>query len=47
MNLPPFLTEVEPNEIRLTGHRIGLYHIIDYHRHRGMNEQALHGSSRP
>ena len=41
MKLPPFLTEVEPNEIRLTGHRIGLYHIVYYHRDRGWGEERL------
>jgi uncharacterized protein (DUF433 family) len=41
MKLPPFLTEVEPNEIRLTGHRIGLYHIIDAHVNEGLREEAL------
>jgi uncharacterized protein (DUF433 family) len=29
MRLPDFLQEVEPGEIRLTGHRIGLYHVVD------------------
>src|SRR5436190_957289 len=28
MHLPDFLSEVSPGEIRLTGHRIGLYSII-------------------
>lgn len=30
MHLPPFLTEVEPNEIRLTGSRIGLIDVIHF-----------------
>ena len=28
MDLPPFLTEVQPGEIRLTGSRIGLLHVV-------------------
>jgi uncharacterized protein (DUF433 family) len=28
MKLPDFLTEVAYGEIRLTGHRIGLYHVV-------------------
>ena len=28
MNLPGFLTEAPFGEIRLTGHRIGLYHVV-------------------
>ena len=28
MNLPDFLTEPDPGEIRLTGHRIGLYSVM-------------------
>jgi uncharacterized protein (DUF433 family) len=31
MKLPPFLTEVPYGEIRLMGHRIGLFHVIYYH----------------
>jgi uncharacterized protein (DUF433 family) len=31
MNLPEFLTQDAYGEIRLTGHRIGLQHIIDRH----------------
>jgi uncharacterized protein (DUF433 family) len=41
VKLPPFLTEVEPNEIRVTGHRIGLYTLIRYHRERGWGEERL------
>jgi uncharacterized protein (DUF433 family) len=41
VKLPPFLTEVEPNEIRLTGRRLGLYHVISFHREEGMDEEAL------
>jgi uncharacterized protein (DUF433 family) len=29
MNLPDFLTSAPDGEIRLTGHRIGLYHLIE------------------
>jgi uncharacterized protein (DUF433 family) len=29
MDLPDFLTEHEYGEIRLTGHRIGLMHVVD------------------
>jgi uncharacterized protein (DUF433 family) len=29
MKLPDFLIEVPYGEIRLTGHRIGLYHVVD------------------
>jgi len=42
MKLPPFLTEVEYGAIRLTGHRIGLYHVLSYHLERGLGEEALH-----
>jgi uncharacterized protein (DUF433 family) len=31
MNLPDFLTRLEKGEIRLTGHRIDLFHLISYH----------------
>jgi uncharacterized protein (DUF433 family) len=33
MNLPDFLTEVPYGEIRLTGSRIGLYHVISDFNH--------------
>ena len=29
MNLPDFLTQHRYGEIRLTGHRIGLFHIVE------------------
>jgi uncharacterized protein (DUF433 family) len=29
MNLPEFLVDHPDGEIRLTGHRIGLYHVVD------------------
>lgn len=32
MNLPEFLTEHAPDDIRLTGHRIGLEHVVELHR---------------
>src|SRR5438067_7249331 len=41
MNLPDFLTETEPGEIRLTGHRIGLYHLVVYH-NAGFSPERLH-----
>lgn len=28
MNLPDFLTQLPDGEIRMTGHRIGLYHLV-------------------
>lgn len=31
MNLPDFLGDSSDGEIRLTGHRIGLYHFVHYH----------------
>lgn len=31
MNLPDFLTELAYGEIRLTGHRIGLFHVVKYY----------------
>jgi len=31
MNLPDFLTREATGEIRLTGHRIGLYHVVHYY----------------
>jgi uncharacterized protein (DUF433 family) len=31
MNLPDFLTRHEKGEIRLTGHRIDLFHIVHYY----------------
>jgi uncharacterized protein (DUF433 family) len=41
MMLPDFLTEVGPGEIRLTGHRIGLYHVIADHK-KGYSAERLH-----
>ncbi len=41
MQLPEFLTEVEPGEVRLTGHRIGLYHVIADHKE-GYSAKRLH-----
>jgi uncharacterized protein (DUF433 family) len=32
MTLPDFLTQLPDGEISLTGHRIGLYHIVHYYR---------------
>src|SRR5476649_968434 len=31
MNLPDFLTTEAPGEIRLSGHRIGLFHVVHYY----------------
>jgi uncharacterized protein (DUF433 family) len=41
MNLPDFLTETEPGEIRLTGHRIGLFHVVHYY-NQGYSPERLH-----
>jgi uncharacterized protein (DUF433 family) len=41
MQLPAFLHEVEPGEIRLTGHRVGLYHVMDFY-HEGYTPEMLH-----
>jgi uncharacterized protein (DUF433 family) len=40
MELPNFLTRDRYGEIRLKGHRIGLYHIVFFH-DRGESVQAL------
>src|SRR4051794_496492 len=34
MNLPEFLIDHPDGEIRLTGHRIGLYDVISFHQDR-------------
>lgn len=31
MDLPDFLTEALDGEIRLTGHRIGLFHVVEHY----------------
>jgi uncharacterized protein (DUF433 family) len=41
MSLPDFLTEVPYGEIRLTGHRIGLYHVVSYYQD-GYTAEMLH-----
>jgi uncharacterized protein (DUF433 family) len=41
MELPEFLTEWPMGEIVLTGHRIGLYHVISYHND-GYSAEQLH-----
>jgi uncharacterized protein (DUF433 family) len=41
MNLPNFLTQDAHGEIFLTGHRIGLLHVVDYHND-GYSAEALH-----
>ena len=42
MNLPDFLVELPYNDIRLTGSRIGLYHVIYGHREQGFDAEQLH-----
>jgi uncharacterized protein (DUF433 family) len=41
MQLPDILHEVEYGEIRLTGHRIGLYHVVDLY-NEGYSAEMLH-----
>jgi uncharacterized protein (DUF433 family) len=41
VKLPAFLNEGEFGEVRLTGHRIGLFHVIDAH-NRGLSAEQLH-----
>jgi uncharacterized protein (DUF433 family) len=41
MNLPDFLVEHPDGEIRLAGHRIGLYHVIDLNQE-GHSPEMLH-----
>jgi uncharacterized protein (DUF433 family) len=41
MNLPDFLTLWPFGNIVLTGHRIGLYHVIDSYK-QGLNVERLH-----
>jgi uncharacterized protein (DUF433 family) len=41
MKLPDFLTEWPFGEIVVTGHRIGLYHVISHYKE-GMNVEQLH-----
>ncbi len=41
MNLPAFLTEWPYGEIVLTGHRIGLYHVVSDYKE-GMSAEQLH-----
>ena len=41
MTLPAFLTEWPYGEIMVTGHRIGLYHVIFYH-NLGQSAAMLH-----
>jgi uncharacterized protein (DUF433 family) len=41
MNLPDFLTEWPGNNIVLTGHRIGLYHVVTSYKE-GMSVEQLH-----
>lgn len=41
MNLPEFLTEWPGGEIVLTGHRIGLFHVMAFHKD-GYTAEMLH-----
>ena len=41
MNLPNFLTEWPYGEIVLTGHRIGLYHVVTHYKD-GETAEQLH-----
>jgi uncharacterized protein (DUF433 family) len=41
MKLPPFLTEWPYGEIMVTGHRIGLYHVLVHH-NLGQSAAMLH-----
>jgi uncharacterized protein (DUF433 family) len=41
MQLPPFLTEWPYGEIMVTGHRIGLFHIVVHH-NEGESVEQLH-----
>jgi uncharacterized protein (DUF433 family) len=41
MKLPDFLFEAPYGDIRLVGHRIGLYHVVAGHKN-GMSAAALH-----
>jgi uncharacterized protein (DUF433 family) len=41
MQLPDFLMEAGYGTIRLTGHRIDLYHIMDRHQ-RGLSPEQIH-----
>jgi uncharacterized protein (DUF433 family) len=40
MNLPDFLVDSPDGEIRLTGHRIGLYHFV-YHYNEGYSAEMI------
>jgi len=40
MDLPDFLTKHADGEITLTGHRIGLYHVVYYY-HQGFSPELL------
>jgi uncharacterized protein (DUF433 family) len=42
MNLPEFLVDHPDGEIRLTGHRIGLYHVVFYY-NEGYSPEMLVG----
>jgi uncharacterized protein (DUF433 family) len=41
MDLPDFLTRTEMGGIRITGHRIDLYHIVELY-HEGDSAEMLH-----
>jgi uncharacterized protein (DUF433 family) len=40
MDLPPFLTRHQYGEIRLTGHRIGLFHVVESY-NEGMSAEQI------
>jgi len=42
MTLPDFLTRIAPNEIFLTGHRIGLHHVVHFY-NEGYSPEMLVG----
>jgi uncharacterized protein (DUF433 family) len=42
MELPDFLTRHKYGEIRLTGHRIGLFHVVERHQY-GDSAEAIQG----
>lgn len=41
MNLPEFLIDHPDGDVRLTGHRIGLYHVLDRYQE-GYSPEMLH-----
>jgi uncharacterized protein (DUF433 family) len=41
MNLPDFLTQGQKGELRLTGHRIDLFHFVDFYNEGNSAEMLL------